>query len=76
MVSIAVRLRHSSTFKEELDLKLEPLLGNKLHGSEWPAPSALYIRGTAIHMIAEVAHPTDIVGPFLALSTNFQHNDI
>jgi len=76
VVSIAVRLRHSSTFKGEVVLKLEPLLGNKLHGSEWPAPSAVYNRETVIHMIGKVVQLTDIAGPFGTLRIRFLDNDI
>jgi hypothetical protein len=72
VVSIAVRLRHSSTFKEDVDLKLETLLGNKLCEIQWPEPPALYIRGRAVHMIAKVVLPTDIAGPFVTMSINFQ----
>jgi hypothetical protein len=32
-------LRHSGIFIEGVELKLKSLLNNKLHRSEWPAPS-------------------------------------
>jgi hypothetical protein len=76
VVSIAVRLRHSNTLKEDLLFKLQPLLGNKLHGIEWLAPSAVYIRETVIRMTAKVVQPTDIASPFMALSIRFQDNHI
>jgi len=59
-----------------VDWKLEPLLGDKLDGSEWSAPSAVYIRGEVIHMIAKSVNPTDIAGPFVAVRIRFLHSDI
>jgi len=76
VVSIAVRLRHSSTFKEDLLFKLQQLLGNKLHGSEWLAPSAVYMRETVIRMTAKVVQPMDIASPIMAIGIRFLDSHI
>lgn len=59
-----------------MDLKLKPLLGNKLHGREWPAPSALYIRGPVIDRKATAVLSMDTASLFIAMNINFQDNDI